>query len=134
MFRTFMFMFRMFRKVKCTVSYFCKMSISVLIQSNVDTFHGIYPMHLYIVVVYLSGCHVVWSKRVLTETCSAPDGHIQRRVRRHRTIFTEDQLDALEELFRQNQYPDINTREQLAEQTHLREERVEVTSNNNHQT
>ncbi|RXN23652.1 putative ATP-dependent RNA helicase YTHDC2 isoform X1 [Labeo rohita] len=51
--------------------------------------------------------------------------HIQRRVRRHRTIFTEEQLDALEDLFRQNQYPDINTREQLAQRTHLREERVE---------
>ncbi|XP_056600831.1 homeobox protein goosecoid-2 [Triplophysa dalaica] len=73
-----------------------------------------------------ASCHVVWSKRILTETGSPGDSHIQRRVRRHRTIFTEDQLDALEELFRQNQYPDINTREQLAEQTHLREERVEV--------
>uniref|UniRef100_A0A8C1VQ08 Homeobox domain-containing protein n=1 Tax=Cyprinus carpio TaxID=7962 RepID=A0A8C1VQ08_CYPCA len=52
--------------------------------------------------------------------------HVQRRVRRHRTIFTEEQLDALEDLFRQNQYPDIHTREQLAQRTHLREERVEV--------
>ncbi|XP_048115497.1 uncharacterized protein LOC143122470 [Alosa pseudoharengus] len=53
-------------------------------------------------------------------------GQVQRRMRRHRTIFTEEQLDALEELFLQNQYPDINTREQLAQRTHLREERVEV--------
>ncbi|KTF86136.1 hypothetical protein cypCar_00049208 [Cyprinus carpio] len=52
--------------------------------------------------------------------------HVQRRVRRHRTIFTEEQLDALEDLFRKNQYPDIHTREQLAQRTHLREERVEV--------
>ncbi|XP_061888008.1 homeobox protein goosecoid-2-like [Entelurus aequoreus] len=50
----------------------------------------------------------------------------QRRTRRHRTIFTEEQLDALEELFLQNQYPDVNTREKLAQRTHLREERVEV--------
>uniref|UniRef100_A0A4W6CPU2 Goosecoid homeobox 2 n=1 Tax=Lates calcarifer TaxID=8187 RepID=A0A4W6CPU2_LATCA len=49
-----------------------------------------------------------------------------RRTRRHRTIFTEEQLDALEELFLQNQYPDVNTREKLAQRTHLREERVEV--------
>ncbi|XP_065106182.1 ALX homeobox protein 1 [Paramisgurnus dabryanus] len=73
-----------------------------------------------------ASCHVVWSKRIFTDTCSSADGHIQKRVRRHRTIFTEEQLDALEELFKQNQYPDINTREQLAERTHLREERVEV--------
>ena len=51
---------------------------------------------------------------------------IQRRTRRHRTIFNEDQLDALEELFLQNQYPDVNARENLALRTHLREERVEV--------
>lgn len=54
---------------------------------------------------------------------------VQRRTRRHRTIFTEEQLDALEELFLQNQYPDVNTREKLAQQTHLREERVEVMAN-----
>ncbi|KAG9335052.1 hypothetical protein JZ751_005727, partial [Albula glossodonta] len=51
---------------------------------------------------------------------------IQRRTRRHRTIFTEEQLQALEELFLQNQYPDVTAREQLAVRTHLREERVEV--------
>uniref|UniRef100_A0A3P9L6C4 Homeobox domain-containing protein n=1 Tax=Oryzias latipes TaxID=8090 RepID=A0A3P9L6C4_ORYLA len=29
-------------------------------------------------------------------------------------------------MFLQNQYPDVNTREKLAQRTHLREERVEV--------
>ncbi|XP_052454732.1 homeobox protein goosecoid-2-like [Carassius gibelio] len=75
-------------------------------------------------------CHVVWGKQMFAETAEALGresfSHVQRRVRRHRTIFTEEQLDALEDLFRQNQYPDINTREQLAQRTHLREERVEV--------
>ncbi|XP_073415303.1 homeobox protein goosecoid-2-like [Dendrobates tinctorius] len=51
---------------------------------------------------------------------------IQRRTRRHRTIFTEEQLQALEETFHQNQYPDVIAREQLAGRIHLREERVEV--------
>ncbi|XP_057675541.1 homeobox protein goosecoid-2 [Corythoichthys intestinalis] len=49
-----------------------------------------------------------------------------RRTRRHRTIFTEEQLDALEELFLRNHYPDVNAREKLAQTTRLREERVEV--------
>ncbi|NXE96585.1 GSC2 protein, partial [Menura novaehollandiae] len=51
---------------------------------------------------------------------------IQRRTRRHRTIFTEDQLQALETLFHQNQYPDVVTREHLANRIRLKEERVEV--------
>ncbi|NXS04972.1 GSC2 protein, partial [Oxylabes madagascariensis] len=51
---------------------------------------------------------------------------IQRRSRRHRTIFTEEQLQALETLFHQNQYPDVVTREHLANRIHLKEERVEV--------
>uniref|UniRef100_A0A3B5AFR7 Goosecoid homeobox 2 n=1 Tax=Stegastes partitus TaxID=144197 RepID=A0A3B5AFR7_9TELE len=71
---------------------------------------------------------------MLSDPCRLGDAHredhspgqVQRRTRRHRTIFTEEQLDALEELFLQNQYPDVNTREKLAQRTHLREERVEV--------
>ncbi|NWS24889.1 GSC2 protein, partial [Polioptila caerulea] len=51
---------------------------------------------------------------------------LQRRTRRHRTIFTEEQLRALETLFHQNQYPDVVTREHLANRIHLKEERVEV--------
>lgn len=69
--------------------------------------------------------------------CKSPQGNpselqtfhqIQRRTRRHRTIFTEDQLQALETLFHQNQYPDVITREHLANRIHLKEERVEVRS------
>lgn len=71
---------------------------------------------------------------MLSDPCRLGEAHreeklssqVQRRTRRHRTIFTEEQLDALEELFLQNQYPDVNTREKLAQSTHLREERVEV--------
>ncbi|XP_072548841.1 uncharacterized protein [Salminus brasiliensis] len=80
-----------------------------------------------------TSCQLAWSRRALTESCLVGEAQrresfsqIQKRIRRHRTIFTEEQLDALEELFLQNQYPDIHTREQLAERTHLREERVEV--------
>ncbi|KAM9338371.1 homeobox protein goosecoid-2 [Symphorus nematophorus] len=80
-------------------------------------------------------CQYGWSPAMLTDPCRLGEAHreeqqtvgqVQRRTRRHRTIFTEEQLDALEELFLQNQYPDVNTREKLAQRTHLREERVEV--------
>ncbi|XP_008301130.1 homeobox protein goosecoid-2 [Stegastes partitus] len=79
-------------------------------------------------------CQYGWSPAMLSDPCRLGDAHredhspgqVQRRTRRHRTIFTEEQLDALEELFLQNQYPDVNTREKLAQRTHLREERVEV--------
>ncbi|XP_026211891.1 homeobox protein goosecoid-2 [Anabas testudineus] len=79
-------------------------------------------------------CQYGWPPVMLSDPCRLGDTHreeksssqVQRRTRRHRTIFTEEQLDALEELFLQNQYPDVNTREKLAQSTHLREERVEV--------
>ena len=49
-----------------------------------------------------------------------------KRKRRHRTIFTEDQLEALESMFQKTHYPDVVMREQLAEKVELKEERVEV--------
>ncbi|RMB98779.1 hypothetical protein DUI87_24998 [Hirundo rustica rustica] len=49
-----------------------------------------------------------------------------RRKRRHRTIFTDEQLEALENLFQETKYPDVGTREQLARRVHLREEKVEA--------
>uniref|UniRef100_F6ZCS0 Homeobox protein goosecoid-2 n=1 Tax=Ornithorhynchus anatinus TaxID=9258 RepID=F6ZCS0_ORNAN len=55
-----------------------------------------------------------------------PPQPLQRRTRRHRTIFSEEQLQALETLFLQNPYPDVLTREHLASRIHLKEERVEV--------
>uniref|UniRef100_A0A669PZY5 Homeobox protein goosecoid-2 n=1 Tax=Phasianus colchicus TaxID=9054 RepID=A0A669PZY5_PHACC len=79
-----------------------------------------------------------WPMRLLHSAvrgCKSPQGspselqafqQIQRRTRRHRTIFTEEQLQALETLFHQNQYPDVITREHLANRIHLKEERVEV--------
>ncbi|KAL3122815.1 hypothetical protein niasHT_009106 [Heterodera trifolii] len=49
-----------------------------------------------------------------------------KRKRRHRTIFTEDQLFLMEEAFINTQYPDVQMREQLADKLKMREERVEV--------
>lgn len=82
-----------------------------------------------------------WPLRLLPATgrvCKGPRGSptgtlppfqpLQRRTRRHRTIFSEEQLQALEALFLQNQYPDVVAREHLANRIHLKEERVEVGS------
>ncbi|KAL3071222.1 hypothetical protein niasHT_035548 [Heterodera trifolii] len=50
-----------------------------------------------------------------------------KRKRRHRTIFTEDQLYLMEEAFIiSHQHPDVQMRERLADKLKLRKERVEV--------
>ncbi|VDK44916.1 unnamed protein product [Anisakis simplex] len=49
-----------------------------------------------------------------------------KRKRRHRTIFSEEQLQILENAFQGTHYPDVMLREKLALQCDLKEERVEV--------
>ncbi|XP_020372983.1 homeobox protein goosecoid-like [Rhincodon typus] len=51
---------------------------------------------------------------------------VQKRRRRHRTVFTERQLEELENLFNKTSYPDSSARESLARTTHLSEETIKV--------
>ncbi|KAK4299970.1 hypothetical protein Pmani_027792 [Petrolisthes manimaculis] len=63
-------------------------------------------------------------RRESTKTTTT--GAAGQRARRHRTIFTEEQLQELERTFQRTHYPDVVLREQLALRVDLMEERVEV--------
>lgn len=83
---------------------------------------GLYPGYVHALAAASQAASISGSPNVHHH----PQHQPPKRKRRHRTIFSEEQLEQLEATFEQTHYPDVVLREQLALKVDLKEERVEV--------
>lgn len=67
-------------------------------------------------------------KRRKPEEVTSPSSLEQVSIsqRRKRTVYSQHQLDVLEEFFQTNMYPDIHHREELAKRIYIPESRIQV--------
>lgn len=100
---------------------------------SVATYPNFYPQYMHAAAVahvaaaQMQAAHGVHGS-LSHHHASHLHGPPTKRKRRHRTIFTEEQLEQLEATFDKTHYPDVVLREQLALKVDLKEERVEVGS------
>lgn len=110
-------------KVKCFCFFF-------FVVVTVAAYPNFYPQYMHAAAVAHAAAQMQahTSHASLSHHHSAHLGHgpPPKRKRRHRTIFTEEQLEQLEATFDKTHYPDVVLREQLALKVDLKEERVEV--------